>query len=80
MRRTIRRRGATLAAFCLTAVVTGAPGLGAEVVSSPTDVRPLLIGTEVPSVDVLRLDGTAVNLRDVVGDEKAVVIFYRGGW
>ncbi len=61
-------------------VVAASPATGAEAFSSPTEVQPLLIGTEVPSVDVLRLDGTAVNLRDVVGDTKTVVIFYRGGW
>lgn len=80
MRKTTRRFAATLVSVCVLVAVTGLPARGAEVFSSPTEVQPLLIGTEVPSVNVLRLDGTPVNLRDVVGDKKTVVIFYRGGW
>lgn len=62
------------------ALIAAAPVVAAEAYASPTEVRPLLIGSEVPSVEVLALDGTSVDLKSVVGDKKAVVIFYRGGW
>ncbi len=52
----------------------------AQVASSPGEVTPLLIGSEVPSATVRQLDGTEVDLREVVGDDRTVVIFYRGGW
>lgn len=68
----------SLATACLAALIAGSPVIAAEAFSSRTEVRPLSI--EVPSVEVLQLDGTAIDLHDVVGDNKAVVIFYRGGW
>ncbi len=52
----------------------------AEAYGSAGEVRPLLIGTPVPSVPVLALDGSALDLRDVIGKKRAVVVFYRGGW
>ena len=61
-------------------MVTAAPVSAAEAYDSAAEVRPLLIGSEVPSVEVLTLDGDSVDLKSVVGDKKAVVIFYRGGW
>jgi hypothetical protein len=65
----------------LTALVAAAPAWGApKVAYSPTEIHPLLIGSEVPSVEVLALDGAAVDLRQVIGKKPAVVIFYRGGW
>ncbi len=75
--------GALLAGACL--VVVGLPwgeGLSAAeaVPGSPTDVRPLLVGSEVPSVDVLRPDGSSLDLREEAGKKPSVVIFYRGGW
>jgi len=66
--------------FLLGALLTIGATSAAEPYSAPTEVQPLLIGTEVPEVDVLTLEGEAVGLRSVVGQGKAVVIFYRGGW
>ncbi len=64
----------------LAAVAATAPTPAAEIFSAPTEVQPLLIGSEVPSATIQRLDGSEADLRDVVGEKKAVVIFYRGGW
>ncbi|HVS65033.1 MAG TPA: hypothetical protein VMT85_16185 [Thermoanaerobaculia bacterium] len=44
------------------------------------DIRPLLIGAEVPSVEVRTLDGDAVDLRDIVRRKPTILLFYRGGW
>jgi len=62
--------------LCAAALPVGA----AEAFDSPAEVRPLLLGSAVPSVDVLGLDGTAVDLKEVVGKRDVVLIFYRGGW
>jgi hypothetical protein len=75
--------GVLLAGACLVAV--GFPwggGLWAAegVPGSPTGVRPLLIGSEVPSVDVLRPDGSPLDLREEAAKQPTVLIFYRGGW
>jgi hypothetical protein len=48
--------------------------------TSPHDIRPLLIGTEVPDVPVLDLDGNEVSLAGLVREQPTVLIFYRGGW
>lgn len=69
-----------LAAATLVVAAMAAPLLGAKAFYSPSEVRPLLIGTEVPSVEVLALDGAKVDLRKLIGKKPAVVIFYRGGW
>ncbi len=62
------------------AAAAGSATLAAEVFASPAEVQPRLIGSEVPSAVVQRLDGSEADLRDLVGKKRAVVIFYRGGW
>lgn len=70
-----------LTAICVAVLaLASVPASGAQAYASPAEVHPLLLGSEVPSVEVLALDGTAVDLKAVVGDKRAVVIFYRGGW
>jgi peroxiredoxin len=48
--------------------------------SSPQDVCPLLPGTPVPDVTVQAIDGSQVNLADLVRESPAIIVFYRGGW
>ena len=55
-------------------------GAQSEVADSPTDVRPLLIGSDTPSAAVQTLDGKDTDLRDLLLGKKSVLIFYRGGW
>ena len=70
-----------LTAICAAALaLASAPISAAEAYASPAEVHPLLLGSEVPSVEVLTLDGAAVDLKAAVGDTRTVVIFYRGGW
>lgn len=70
-----------LAAASLTVLALGAAQVfAADAYGSPAEVHPLLLGSEVPSVEVLALDGSGVDLKSVVGEKRAVVIFYRGGW
>ena len=67
-----------LAVLAVVAASQAAPA--AEVFASPAEVQPRLIGSEVPSAVVQRLDGSDADLRELVGKKRAVVIFYRGGW
>ena len=48
--------------------------------ASPTEVRPLLIGSRVPELTLRSADGSAVNLSKVLSKKPAIVILYRGGW
>lgn len=77
MRRQIAQ---SLWAWALMIVLASVQAAAVEAYDSASEVRPLLIGSEVPSVPVLALDGSAVDLRDVIGKKRAVVVFYRGGW
>jgi hypothetical protein len=51
-----------------------------SVAESPTAVRPLLIGAEVPDILLRGVDGSEVSLRQRVAGKPSVIIFYRGGW
>ena len=60
--------------------MTSTPPALAQLPDDPTDVRPLVIGTEAPDVPLATADGTATTLHTVLGDAPAIVVFYRGGW
>ena len=51
-----------------------------DYVEDAADVRPPLIGTEIPDVDVRNVDGDTVSLRSLASQKPTVLIFYRGGW
>ncbi len=60
----------------------GAAAAQAEgrVSASPEEVEPLAAGARVPSVQVTSVSGERVDLRAVVRDHGALLVFYRGGW
>lgn len=55
-------------------------GLAQEVPSSPTEVCPLLVGATIPDTSLRAFDDEETTLHAAVGDFRAVLIFYRGGW
>ena len=55
-------------------------GTADVVYPSPEAAKPLAAGATVPSADVRTVLGEAVELRDVVRDHGALLVFYRGGW
>lgn len=48
--------------------------------SAPDQVRPLLLGSTIPDVELLTLDGQPTTLKAQVNGKPAVLVFYRGGW
>lgn len=48
--------------------------------NNPPVVEPLDVGGEIPPVVVKQADGEAVDLAKITRGQKAVIIFYRGGW
>ena len=45
------------------------------------DVCPLKIGESIPdSIELTNADGEQIILGDIVTNEKAILVFYRGGW
>lgn len=51
-----------------------------SVPEDPAQAEPLAVGERVPEVTVHRADGSAVSLPNLLADDPAVLIFYRGGW
>lgn len=52
----------------------------AQVPNDPNLVRPALIGSSIPDVEMKKLDGSGIALSDVVKGKKTILVFYRGGW
>jgi cytochrome oxidase Cu insertion factor (SCO1/SenC/PrrC family) len=72
-----------LPALMLTATVAlaiGGPACAAAAADSPLEVRPLLVGTEIPDLTLTAADGKSFELRAANTEQRAIVIFYRGGW
>jgi peroxiredoxin len=44
------------------------------------DIQPLLIGAQVPEVQLTDIDGNSINLLKIVTQTPVIIIFYRGGW
>ncbi|MEO8673293.1 MAG: peroxiredoxin-like family protein [Tahibacter sp.] len=51
-----------------------------ELAASETQIQPILLGSTLPDVSVMRLDGKSSTLKSVVNGGPAVLVFYRGGW
>ncbi len=77
----LRRRGAkaALLASLLLLPQSVLAGYG-RVYASAEAVEPLEPGAQVPSAIVRTIDGQEVDLANVVHDEGALLVFYRGGW
>jgi hypothetical protein len=71
-----------LVAAALAAGLAGAAGarqLEAPA-GSPAEIRPLLLGSEVPAAEVRDLDGKPADLAQLVDGRKTMLVVYRGGW
>jgi len=52
----------------------------AVIPSRPADVQPLSVGEMLPDATVTDSEGQEVRLRSLLGTDKLVLVFYRGGW
>ncbi len=55
-------------------------GLAGEVADSAQQVRPLLIGSQVPAVELKTSSGESFDLQKALAGKPSLLIFYRGGW
>jgi peroxiredoxin len=64
------------------ALVTGIAGLSAKAqfAANATDVKPLMVGQEVPDKMLTDGNGTAKSLHSAIGDKPTLIMFYRGDW
>jgi peroxiredoxin len=44
------------------------------------EIAPLLVGEKIPSLSLKSVDNTDVNLAELLGKKRTVLVFYRGGW
>jgi len=56
------------------------PTAQAQIAESAQAVRPILVGTAVPAVQLTALAGTPTTLAALLGGKPTVLVFYRGGW
>lgn len=62
------------------ALVCASPTLASDVPTSAEEVRPLLVGSAVPEVELPATDGGVVDLAAAARAQPTILIFYRGGW
>lgn len=70
---------AVLTTLAAVAIPAAARQLAAPA-SAPHEIRPLLIGSDVPSAEVRDVEGRPVDLRALVAGKPTLLLFYRGGW
>ena len=66
---------ALLATACFTAA-----SWAAETPESANLVNPLLIGGEIPAVELVNMKGETVNLQEMAKKKASVIVFFRGAW
>lgn len=52
----------------------------AAIANKVEDVQPLLVGNDVPAVELKTVEGEAIDLRTAIGGKPTLLVFYRGGW
>jgi len=54
--------------------------LPADPAATAAEIRPLLVGAEVPALTLTSADGTPFDLRQGTSGKPAILVFHRGGW
>lgn len=54
--------------------------LYAQVPDKAEDISPLLIGEQIPNASLFDVDGSEVQLKEIMNEKPTVLVFYRGGW
>ncbi len=72
-----------VAMAAIVAALTGSPDVAVAetaVAQTAQEIRPILIGAEVPGGRLRAADGSPFDLVSTVRKKPTVLIFYRGGW
>ena len=67
-------------ALAATALLASVAASASPVPQSAQDIRPLLVGSAVPSVTLRNSQGKDIDLVAEIRAQPTVLIFYRGGW
>lgn len=66
--------------YILLCAIAWVPQVRAQIAESAQAVRPILVGSPVPAVELTELSGEATTLAALLGGRRTVLVFYRGGW
>ncbi|MBK8066067.1 MAG: AhpC/TSA family protein [Rhodanobacteraceae bacterium] len=66
--------------FILLCAIAWVPQVRAQIAESAEEVRPILVGSPVPAVELTELSGETTTLAALLGGRRTVLVFYRGGW
>lgn len=66
--------------LALAATLTLAPATFAAPAATADAVKPALIGTQIPAVELRDVDGKPFDLQAALAKAPTVLVFYRGGW
>lgn len=67
--------------FALTLLLCTVVDLNAQQLpENAEDIAPLLVGEQIPNVQLTASDGSKVSFHDIAKTKPTVLIFYRGGW
>jgi len=69
-----------VAVLLLGAAVSRADAIEPFIADSPGEIRPLLIGADIPDVTLVTPDYHPVVLRGTLAQQPTILIYYRGGW
>lgn len=51
-----------------------------SIANAPDQITPLQKGAKAPNTRITRTDDIRIGLTDMLNDQAAVLIFYRGSW
>ncbi|MEZ5015744.1 MAG: peroxiredoxin-like family protein [Flavipsychrobacter sp.] len=66
--------------FLLLITLLSFSSANAQLAPAANKVCPLLIGAEIPAITLNDIKGNAVNIQELVKEQPAILVFYRGGW
>ncbi|CAM4230989.1 peroxiredoxin-like family protein [Gillisia limnaea] len=52
----------------------------AQIAESAEEISPLLIGEKIPEIEITSAESRKISLGELVRNQPAILLFYRGGW
>ena len=77
---TFMRRPVLSLALLVATFLAGPISAGGRVYASAEEAEPLAVGSRVPAVTVRGVAGEEADLAQLVAEQGALLVFYRGGW
>jgi peroxiredoxin len=66
--------------LCLLGFSIGVEAKQSDIPTSADDIKPILIGQEIPKITLTTPAGKTVSLNSLLKEKPTLLVFYRGGW